>query len=83
MPLPALLTWARYPNDTGGSESSTATQFDLCESDRIIRGLEWALWNALLPKLRPPNRRALFSMATDRRHNFIRSLEGSRLDWDT
>jgi len=31
-------------------------QFDLCESDRIVRGLEWAFrpWSALLPKLARP-----------------------------
>jgi hypothetical protein len=67
-----LAEWAdelgerRNPNDTGGSELGTATQFDLCESDRIIRGLEWrsTYGTLFLPKLCPPSRRALFWIAT-------------------
>jgi hypothetical protein len=70
-----LAEWAdelgerRYPNDTGGSERGSATQFDLCESNRIIRGLDWrsAYGTLFLPKLCPPSRRALFSMATKAR----------------
>jgi len=40
---------------TRGSEFGTANQLDLCESGRIIRGLEWrsALWNALPPETSP------------------------------
>jgi hypothetical protein len=52
----------RDPNDTGGSELGTATQFDLCESGRIIRDSKSrsAYGTLSLPKLCPPNRRALF-----------------------
>lgn len=58
---------ARYPKVTNGRQLGIATQFGLCASDRIIRGSDRrsTCGTPFLPKLRPPGRRALFSIATN------------------
>ena len=57
---------ARCSKVTAGSQLGIAPPFDLSEGGRIIRGLDRrsTCGTPFLPKLRPPGRRALFSVAT-------------------